>query len=200
MPGFPELVGALAAADLPGGERERLGAALRGAARADPAGFAGFVRSIPLGQENALFEVYEALAGDPETWGPFVLEELDRIVFEAKSAADPARVVAPLEALAFFARPGRGAVAARIGARLAAHLESPAVSVRRRAARLIGDFLDGADAAAVARLRRLLAGDPDWRVRYFAEAALRSAGGLPAGYRRPVLDRLLAKISNPFEG
>ncbi len=156
------------------------------------------MRAVPLDADNCLFEVYEALAGEPEAWGAFVLEEMDRVCFAAKTAAEPARVLAPLEALAFFGGDGGGTFRARIGARLGEELESPQLAVRRRAAWLAGDFLDGADPGTVARLRRLLASDPDWRVRYFAEAALRSAGRLPDGYRRPFADRLRAKAANPF--
>ncbi len=198
MSDFSGLVDALGAANLPPDERERRAAILRRAAGAGRSDFIGFVRSIPLEQDNSLFEIYETLAGDPDAWAPFLLEEMDRIFFRAKSAADPARVLAPLEALAFFRHAGGGSLPAQIGARLAEEFESPNVPVRRRAAWLVGEFMDGADGDIVARLRRLLVSDPDWRVRHFADAALTSAGRLPENYRRPVLDRLRAKILNPF--
>lgn len=198
MTDFSGLVDALAAADLPPEERERRAAALRQAAGAGRSDFIAFVRSIPLDEDNSLFEIYETLAGDPDAWGPFILEEMDRIFFRAKSAADPARVLAPLEALAFFGHAGGGSLAARIGARLAEELESPNVAVRRKAAWLAGDFLDDADAGTVAHLCRRLVSDPDWRVRHFADVALTAAGRLPDGYRRPALDRLRAKLLDLF--
>ncbi len=197
MHDFSGLVDALAAADMSQEERERRAGDLRRAAGTDRLDFIRFVRSIPPDTDGSLFEIYETLAGDPDSWGDFILEEMDRIFLLARSAAAPSRVLAPLEAVAFFVHAG-GSLPARIGARLAEELDSPDVSVRRKAAWLVGDFLTGADPDTSVRLQRVLAGDPDWRVRHFVDAALASAGRLPEGYRRSVLDRMRAKVFNPF--
>jgi len=181
-------------------ERYRLFAELRAVAKSRRAEFIQTVRTLPFENNNTLFEVYLALAAEPESWEDFFLEELERLFDAARSAADPVAVLTHLEAFAYLAADEEGALQRRLRLRLQKELDSGNLFIRRRATWTIGDFLYASNYDVISRLRQALTDDPDWRVRYYAHTALEHINKAPAGYRKPLIDNIRAIFMNPFKG
>lgn len=180
--------------------RYRLFAELRAVAKSRRAEFIQTVRALPFENNNTLFEVYIALAGEPDIWEDFFLEELERLFAAAKSAADPVAVLTHLEAFAYLAAKEEGSLQRRLRSRLQRELDSPDLPIRRRATWAIGDFLYANNYDVISRLKQTLTGDPDWRVRYYAKTALDYLNKVPTEYRQAFFDKVRALLMNPFKG
>ncbi len=183
------------AAELSEEERSRIYSEFRGIAASNEPTFLAFLQRVPLEETNALFEVYEALAGDAPRWKRVTLAEIDRIFAFAEGSSLPAIVHEPLDALAFYKRTP---ISAEICEKLMAWTGSTSVSVRRRAVWLLGDLLVSRGGSSVARLQALLTTDPDWRVRNFARCGLTTADALPTDYREPWPDLVRRKVMKEF--
>ena len=158
------------------------------------------MRALPFENSSTLFEVYVALAAEPDNWEDFFLEELERLFDAAKSAADPVAVLTHLEAFAYLAAKEGGALQRRLRQRLQKELDAKNPFIRRRATWAIGDFLYASNYDVIGKLKQALTDDPDWRVRYYANTALEHIDKLPAKYRKPFIDKIRALFMNPFKG
>ncbi|GEM_PF-3871226 len=181
-------------------DRNRLFAELRAVAKSRRAEFIQTARALPFENNNTLFEVYIALAGEPDIWEDFFLEELERLFAAAKSAADPVAVLTHLEAFAYLASKEEGSLQRRLRLRLQKELDSPHLPIRRRATWAVGDFLYASNYDVISKLKQKLTGDPDWRVRYYAKTALDYINKVPTEYHQSVIDKARALFMNPFKG
>lgn len=181
-------------------ERYRLFAELRVVARNNRDEFMTTVRALPFANNNMLFEVYVALAGEPEYWEDFFLEELERLLTAAQSAADPVAVLTHLEAFAYLSANEEGALQRRLRQRFQKEIDAANVAIRRRAIWAIGDFLYASNYDVINKLKQLLAEDRDWRIRYYAYTALECINKVPTEYRQSFLDKARAILLNPFKG
>lgn len=180
--------------------RFRLFAELRVVAKNNRPEFMNTVRALPFENNNTLFEVYIALAGEPELWEDFFWEELERLLNAARSAADPVAVLTHLEAFAYLAAKDEGSLQRRLRLRFQKELDAANVAIRRRAIWAIGDFLYISNYDVISKLKQTLAEDPDWRIRYYAYTALECINKLPTEYHQSVLDKARAIFMNPFKG
>lgn len=200
MSRLQELLLKISAHQLTEEERHRLFAEMRAIAKNNRTDFINTVRALPFENSNTLFEVYIALAGEPESWEDFLGEELERLFTAAQSAADPVAVLTHLEAFAYLAAKEESSLQRRLRLRLQKELDSPNTAIRRRAIWAIGDFLYANNYDVISKLKQALTEDPDWRIRYYAYNALESINKVPTEYRKPFIDKARAVFMNPFKG
>jgi hypothetical protein len=144
----------------------------REAAERDLAALSGWVRSVSFAPECALFEVYEGIASCDPLPEQFFLDELDRLLDQARLTPNNPTIYTQLEALALLDRHPPESLQHAICAKLRETLGNPVPQLRRFAAHLLGDFLQSEQTETKVELRRLVREDPDWRVRYMAHATL----------------------------
>jgi len=180
--------------------RYRLFAELRAVAKNNRPDFITTVCALPFENSNTLFEVYIALAGEPELWEDFFLEELERLFTAAQSAVDPVAVLTHLEAFAYLSAKEEGSLQRRLRLRFQKEFDAANFAIRRRAIWAIGDFLYASNYDVINKLKQTLAEDPDWRIRYYAYTALDCINKVPTEYRQSLLDKARAIFMNPFKG
>jgi len=134
-------------------ERYRLFAELRIVALNNRAEFMTAVRALPFENSNTLFAVYMALAGEPELWEDFFLEEVERLFNAAQSTADPVAVLTHLEAFAYLSAKEEGALQRRLRLRFQKEFDASNVAIRRRAIWAIGDFLYASNYDVISKLK-----------------------------------------------
>lgn len=200
MSRLQELLLKISAHQLTEEERHRLFAEMRAIAKNNRTDFINTVRALPFENSNTLFEIYIALAGEPELWEDFFLEELERLFTTAQSAADPVAVLTHLEAFAYLAAKEEGVLQRRLRLRFQKELDASNVAIRRRAIWAVGDFLYANNYDVISKLKQILAEDRDWRIRYYAYTALDCINKIPPEYHKPFIDKARAIFMNPFKG
>ena len=177
------------------GRRGEIHARMRERVRERPSGLSAWVASLDPhdpGTTQRLLDVYEALAPDAAELEDFFLVELERLLAACESRSDSEPAFDAAGGLMFLESHATQRLRTEFRRRLVAGLRSPAASVRRACADLLGGHEPGQDATARAALEAALR-DPDWRVRALAESSLSGQGLLPEGYAVPFLDRMRRK-------
>jgi len=135
-----------------------------------PVAFTNFLRSVPLDETCALFEVYEVLLQDSRHFSEILMSELTRLLKSAKADPHNTWIYAQLEA---FNLVQDDELRTSMAVLLVEALQSSEPQVRRLAADLAGACLFPRESALLSRLRSAFAHDADWRVRLLAYSSLR---------------------------
>jgi len=135
-----------------------------------PVAFTDFLRSVPLNETCALFEIYEVLLQDSQHFSGILMSELTRLLQSAKADPHNASIYAQLNAFELVQDDGLRTSMAVV---LAEALQTSEPQVRRLAADLAGACLFPGESALLSRLRSALAHDADWRVRLLAYSSLK---------------------------
>ena len=142
----------------------------RAAAARDFTHFTRWLHTLPLGPDNAVFEIYESLAQSDDVPVSFFVGETRRLLRFAESHPREVGVYMPLGALAFLDA-DRSGYDDLVG-EVTLHMHSSVPQIRRAAATLLGTLAYARHRAATAALRHAVEHDSDWRVRCMAHAAL----------------------------
>ena len=137
---------------------------------ADPQRVAAWASGVAIEPGCVLDVVYDAMSDLEPMPDAFFEGELSRLLDEVER--DPSKLPAYEQLEFFWSLAAEGSLRSRIRARLQAALESPTPQLRRVAAYLIADSMDGSISDVHVTLQRLVREDPDWRVRVLAHRTL----------------------------
>ncbi|MGB3717300.1 MAG: hypothetical protein WA996_22995 [Candidatus Promineifilaceae bacterium] len=179
-------------------EDEAIQAELLRYASEDRDAFIAEVRAIPPEEMPYLSDIYEALSFDPVPWSGFYLDEVDRLLEQARRSQDPAEILEPLDAFWLLSL-DEDALQLRqdLLGRFSENLDDENIFIRRKCVVLVGDFVGRKDFKVLNKLELLVQSDPDWRVRYLAYQALEDVHPKRAErVKLPLWIRLRARYSN----
>lgn len=183
--------------DLDAEAADELSEQLRRFATEHEAQFTAMVRSIPPERSGQLVEVYESLAENRARWGPFLVEELERVFLAARRSQDPARVLESTVAFSALVADEDSFLQRKLRECLMRYLDASVEVVRWQAAWMIGDFTFPENRGVIQRLCEMVAHDPSWRVRHAAFVSLTQSEAIPEGMRLTMADRLRAWLLDP---
>lgn len=190
MNAFDELVeGLLACED--DSHREKLQQAIRTQARRSVPELVSWLQARDLDNVEdgfRLAEMIEALGPVSAEFSGILLPLLDQLLGACRRAPSRGATFA-LGSFAFAEEGWSPALRTALRQRYLRALRGAPLAVRVRLVDLLAGFEIEGDVAARDALRKLLQ-DPDWRVRWEAERALRTSSALPTGYRSTLLNRL----------
>ncbi len=188
--------------DLSSAEQELIFDEINRYATSDPEKFKREVKTLEFEAMSPLCLIYEALAGDPENWGNFLADEVDRLFSAAKTHPKPKDVLDNLTELCFNLETGNFPHIQRLVKFMGSQLDDQKPVIRFEAINLLSHFLDDENhkkhPAVVSKLVETLSNDPNWRVRFMAKITLRDINSLPEGYQTGFWDKIRAKIFSPF--
>ena len=170
-------------------QREAVAERFRRLARENRKRLVEFVETLPLDAECGLFEIYEALAPDADSFHAFFVGELKRLLRTAERFPRNRHIYASLEAFALLSCES-DALVSELRAILAGYLDAGQLPLRRFATWLIGDFIRPDSRQEIDKLFAAFQSDPDFRVRHMAYLGLREGPAAEFAPSPGVLDRL----------
>jgi hypothetical protein len=141
-------------------------------ARENKARLTEFVETLPLDARCGLFEVYEALASDADSFHAFYVGELRRLLRAAERSPRNCHIYASLEAFAYLSCES-DLLVRELKAILSGYMDTSQLPLRRFATWLIGDFIRPDSQQEIDKLFLAFRSDPDFRVRHLAYLGLR---------------------------
>lgn len=170
-------------------QREAVAERFRRLARENKKRLAEFVETIPLDAGCGLFEVYEALASDADSFHAFYVGELRRLLRTAERSPRNRHIYASLEAFAFLSVES-DLLVRELRAILSGYMDASQLPLRRFATWLIGDFIRPDSQQEIDKLLLAFKSDPDFRVRHLAYLGLREGPAADIAPTPGLLDRL----------
>jgi len=175
-------------------EQKAIYSDIRNLAEQAPQVVASHIRNMPMGLAepgNYRDDYVEALLKDPDKFSNLLLSELDFLIHQAGKLLHPQCVLSYVSVFGVGYTGKETDFERRVRNRVLEALDSDSPYVRGHCINLLLDFAYENE-YCIRRMQKILTEDTDWRVRDVTFDILREMNKLPADYRRPFSQRLLA--------